>query len=319
MSAVIFIYKIHSDGNVEMLNEKDELKVEDGFLWMHFDSKNESLRDWLLDRTKLDKRVIDNLTRVDTRPNILKFNDGELITLRGMNFNSEYSQEDMIALNIWIEEKLIITCRDQKILAINDISNRVSSNNKILNVSMFLSELINLINNRIVEVVDNIDDESDILEERILNKEYNGLRNDLSKLRRKALQIRRYLIPQRDVLSRLYMENFFWIDEDEKFSLRNSSEKLIRSIEDLDVIREHLTLTQEELSNLSNEQMNQTMYVVAIISTLFLPLGFITGLFGINVGGMPGLDSPSGFSIIALICAVTLIIEYSLFKYKKKL
>lgn len=322
MSPVLFIHKIYSDGRVEKLEDTSDLRdlhIDDGFLWMHFDSQNQGLRAWLSENTRLDKRVIESLIREDTRPNILKFKKGELLTLRGMNFNEDYSEEDMIALNIWVEERMIITCRNQKILAINDISTNLYENNRIRSVGVFLSELISLMNNRIVEVIESIDDKSDELEEKILNKEYSGVRNDLSRLRRKAVQIRRYLIPQREVLNRLYMERFPWIDDDDMFSLRSSSERLVRAIEDLDAIREHLSLAQEELSNLANEEMNQTMYVVAIISTLFLPLGFITGLFGINVGGMPGIDKPDAFYVVVLICAVTLVIEYSLFKLKKKL
>ncbi len=322
MSPVLFIHKIYSDGRVEKLEDTKDLRdlhIDDGFLWMHFDSQNQGLRAWLSKNTRLDKRVIESLIREDTRPNILKFKKGELLTLRGMNFNEDYSEEDMIALNIWVEERMIITCRNQKILAINDISINLYENNRIRSVGVFLSELISLMNNRIVEVIDSIDDKSDELEERILNKDYSGVRNDLSRLRRKVVQIRRYLIPQRDVLNRLYMERFPWIDDDDMFSLRSSSERLVRAIEDLDAIREHLSLGQEELANLANEEMNKTMYVVAIISTLFLPLGFITGLFGINVAGMPGIDKPNAFYAVVLICAVTLVIEYTFFKLKKKL
>ena len=59
--------------------------------------------------------------------------------------------------------------------------------------------------------------------------------------------------------------------------------------------RDHATLLQEEVFSVQNEAINDRMYLLAIISALFLPLAFLTGLFGINVGGLPGLDDPNAF------------------------
>ena len=47
--------------------------------------------------------------------------------------------------------------------------------------------------------------------------------------------------------------------------------------------------------SVQNEAINDRMYLLAIISALFLPLGFLTGLFGINVGGLPGVEDPNAF------------------------
>ena len=58
------------------------------------------------------------------------------------------------------------------------------------------------------------------------------------------------------------------------------------------------------------EEMNQRLFVLAIISAVFLPLGFLTGLFGVNVGGMPGVDSSVAFTLLSLAmagCAVGLL------------
>jgi zinc transporter len=77
--------------------------------------------------------------------------------------------------------------------------------------------------------------------------------------------------------------------------LREAGDRLQRLLEDLDAAREHATLLQEEVFSVQNEAINDRMYLLAMISALFLPLGFLTGLFGINVGGLPGVEDPAGF------------------------
>jgi zinc transporter len=69
----------------------------------------------------------------------------------------------------------------------------------------------------------------------------------------------------------------------------------MRYIEELDTIRDKVSLIQEELSNKLSEQMNKKMYVLSIISVIFLPLTFLTGLLGINVGGIPGAQNENAF------------------------
>jgi len=90
-----------------------------------------------------------------------------------------------------------------------------------------------------------------------------------------------------------------------------------RFCDQLDALRERLSLIQEEITAIISDQINQNMYVLSIISLIFLPLGFLTGLFGINVGGMPmlagggGALEPIGFWLVVagcLICAVAIMI-----------
>ena len=57
------------------------------------------------------------------------------------------------------------------------------------------------------------------------------------------------------------------------------------------------------------ERMNQTMYIISVFTAIFLPLGLLTGLLGINVGGMPGVESPAAFWIV---CGLLLVISAGL-------
>jgi zinc transporter len=87
-------------------------------------------------------------------------------------------------------------------------------------------------------------------------------------------------------------------------------------VEDLDSARDRAAVAQDELTGRLAEQTNKTMYVLSIVAGIFLPLGLLTGLLGINVGGMPGVDNPWAFTVVCVILVVTAIFEVILFRRK---
>ncbi|MCB1367090.1 MAG: zinc transporter ZntB, partial [Rhodobacteraceae bacterium] len=76
-------------------------------------------------------------------------------------------------------------------------------------------------------------------------------------------------------------------------------------VEDLDAIRERLQILKEELTSIMNDRLNKNMYILSVITALFLPLGFLTGLFGVNLAGMPGAANSAAF--IGFVVALVLI------------
>jgi zinc transporter len=144
-----------------------------------------------------------------------------------------------------------------------------------------------------------------------------GLRYELALLRKQTIAIRRYLAPQREAMSRLMMEKLSWITEVYQLRLREISDRLVRHIEDIDAVRERAALAQEELSSTVSEQMNERMYVLSIVAAIFLPLGFFTGLMGINVGGMPGVEDGEAFWVVVAMCVGLMLVLGVVFRLKK--
>ncbi|TDG11355.1 hypothetical protein E2F43_18370 [Seongchinamella unica] len=75
--------------------------------------------------------------------------------------------------------------------------------------------------------------------------------------------------------------------------------------------------THEELVTRVSEEMNRRSYVFTVVATIFLPLGFFTGLMGINVGGMPGVDADAAFWIVVAMCAGIMVALALLFRLNR--
>ena len=141
-------------------------------------------------------------------------------------------------------------------------------------------------------------------------------RDNILELRREIIKIRRYLGPQRDALNRLQSERASWLSEHDRLRVREAYDKITRYLEELDSARDRAGVAYEGLSGRIAEQMNNRMYVLSLIAGLFLPLGFLTGLLGINVGGIPLADSPWGFFEVVAILLVLVLVQIVVFRRK---
>lgn len=290
---------------------------EQGVLWLHLDYMDDKVQKWLSQESGIDPVLCEALIAEDTRPRIVVSENSMLLILRGVNCNPGSDPEDMVALRMWFEEHRIITMRHRKVMAIDDIHKNIETGRGPVSPAEFLIMTANRLVDRMGDVVSNIDETVDELEESVLSAESYELRPKLANIRRQSISLRRYLAPQRDVLSRLQHENLSWLSDYDKVHIREVTDRTARFIEDIDSARDRAAITQEELNNRLSEQMNKTMYVLSIVAAIFLPLGLITGLLGINVGGIPGTDSRIAFAVVTLILIAIAITEVFLFRLKK--
>ena len=290
---------------------------EDGKLWVHLNYEDVAAIEWLNDSSGLDPLVVEALLAEESRPRVAAFGDGLLIALRGVNLNAGADPEDMVSIRLWIDGNRIVTTRKRELLSVADIESQFNKGKGPCNSAEFIVDLTDRLIDRVCDVIDELEDEVAELEERVLDGDNGSLRYDLATIRRQAIAIRRYLSPQREALSRLATEKVSWLDEANRFRLREVNDRLIRSIEDLDVLRERAAVTQEELQSRHAEQLNSRMYVLSVVAAIFLPLGFLTGLLGVNVGGIPGTDHPNAFMMFVVALVVVVILQVVIFRWKK--
>ena len=321
MSANGLIYAFLLDGNGGAKKFKweniEKWVPEDGTLWLHFDYTDPVAVDWISNSSKLDELSISALLTEESRPRTSIVDTRTLIALRGVNLSPGSDPEDMVAIRLCIDEKRIISTRKRKLLSESDIAGSFGNNQGPKNAGEFINYLTRQLISRMEGTIESIEDRVDQMEEELIQTESYSLRSKLSEIRREAIMLRRYLAPQKEAMIKLQTENIKWLSDKDRSHLRETTDRLIRYTEDLDSIRERAAVTQEELINHMSEQMNTRMYVLSLISAVFLPLGFLTGLLGINVGGIPGAGNNYAFSIFILIIAVIVIFQILFFKRKK--
>lgn len=292
-------------------------KPESGTLWVHLNYTDKKTQEWLYQESGVDPVIVEALTAEETRPRSLTHRGGMLVILRGVNLSPEATPDDMISIRVWIDAHRIITLRNRHVMAVDELRQELSEGYGPVNVGGFLVALSDRLVCRMADVVADLEDLVDALEDEVLTEQNYELRKKIAEIRRSAIGLRRYLAPQRDVMARLYSEMVEWLSEMDRMRLRETGDRTTRYVEDLDALRERATVTQEELDNRLAEQMNKTMYVLSIVAGIFLPLSLLTGIFGINVGGIPGTESPWAFRIFCASLAAVAAVQIWLFKRMK--
>lgn len=287
-----------------------------GVLWAHFDYTKAPARDWIRRTSGLEPLVAEALITEETRPRAMSLGDGLLLALRGVNLNPGAEPDDMVSIRLWLDASRVVSSGKRDLLSVRDLLDRLAEAKGPSGAGQFIVELIDRLVWRMSETVDRLEDSVAGLEDSILEARSGALRLDLASLRRQTITLRRYLAPQREALSRLITEKVGWLDETDRMRLREVADRLIRHIEDLDAVRDRAAVAHEELLSRISEQLNARMYVLSIVAALFLPLGFLTGMLGINVGGIPGADNPWGFLTFAGILVLIVVAQVVLFRRK---
>lgn len=281
---------------------------EQGILWVHLVRDADDARHWLQHDSGLLPIQTDALLEEETRPRSLALPDGLLVILRGVNLNPGADAEDMVGLRIWAESNRIITARKPRLMAIQDIRETLDSGRGPSTVGTFLAAIAIKMTARMSPVIADLEDRVDGLEDELLTTGSRQSRLQLQDIRRQAIRFRRYLYPQKDALAHVIAEDFDWFDRAAKSRFREALDRTLRFVEDLDEVRDRAAVVQDELMNRLAERMNRTMYALTVVAAVMLPLSFVTGLLGINVGGIPGGEVKWAFwgvcGLLAVLAAV---------------
>jgi len=285
--------------------------------WLHFERTGPEVHDWLVKEIGLSESIAHSLLAEETRPRVQAVKGGHVLNLRGVNLNPDASPEDMVAVRIWVDKQRVISLRKPKIAALQAIREDCINGKGPASIGDFLTQLVVGLIQRKAPVIADLDDTLDALEELQIEVPSIEHRNQLGALRRRAITLKRFLAPQREALMNFSLMEADWLGSNHAQLIREAHDQTARMVEALDAIRERAGLLHEEFSSQMAERNNRNSYVLTVIAAIFLPLGFLTGLLGVNVGGMPGVDNPWAFLWVTFLIIVLGILEFVILKWMR--
>ncbi|WP_421878303.1 zinc transporter ZntB [Pacificispira sp.] len=314
-SPFICTYRLDGNGGAQSLSieeAKQAWKSDESGIWVHLNRNDPGGQAWLVDESGLDPLITTAMLLPETRPRFDPAPGGVIVNLRGINLNEGAQPEDMVSIRCFCDGKRLVTARLPRLRAVDDVRAALEAGRGAKTPGQILTAIADRLTTRIGELIMKIDGEIDQMEE-----DFPPDETLLGDLRRKILELRRYVAPQREALARASG------DFDETLDLRAHSqfaevrERTARLLEDLEVLRDRTQILRDEISDMRNDKMNRAMYSLSLVAGLFLPLGFVTGLLGINVGGMPGVDDGAAFWIVCILLVLLGIAAWLLFRIKK--
>ena len=301
MEHIEFAYSLNGAGAGRRLENEAEvlarLKADD-LAWVHLKADHPDTDGWMegaLDFVEPPTRAA--LTAPATRPRTSVQEDGLVVILRGVNLNPGEEIEDMVSLRVFLNPARIITLSRRPLRSLAELREAVEKGEGPARVGEFLVSLVERLGARIDDAILALSERVDEMEDAVIAGPAPEQRAQILDDRQEVIDLRRYLGPQRDAIGALGGAGQGMLSKAERRRLAEAHDRLVRAVEELDAMRDRLIVLKDEIEASVQERLNRNLYLLSILSAIFLPLGFLTGLMGINLGGMPGAENPWAFWI----------------------
>ena len=318
MSALIHALVLDAQGGAEQLTEKSAIKQwkpSDGVLWLHLDYCQDDIEQYLA-AVPLSEFAHDALIADETRPRIVSDDSGHLLFLRGVNLNPADSPDDMVSIRVFVSEQLIVSTRHRRLLSVNALAESLRKGKGPSTTSALVCQLCENLTSRMQGVIDELEDKLDQFEEDVDSQRAHD-HNALSQVRRQTIGLKRYIRPQKEALRALVSQQPSWLADSDTPRINETINHLLRYLEELDLNIERAQIIQQEVASQISDQLNKRMYVMSVVAALFLPLGCLTGLLGVNIGGIPGTESAAAFPLFVLALVILTAAVALYFRMKK--
>lgn len=296
-----FAYAVRG-GAVSQPSIKEALSRRADLIWIHLTTNDHHAKSWLAEQVELSPFIIEALTAAETRPRCDAVGDGAVINLRGLSADKMVASDPLASIRIYARKGRVISVTRRHLTALDAVRRQVEIGH-ILDPGDLIAALAQQITEELDPMVAELGDALDDCEEKLAGPGAFELRRHVNETRAKAIGYRRFLGPQRSALEKLALLPGEWLSDDDRLHLNAAADRAARMAEELEAIRERAALTHETLTDLRSEQIDQRSLIIAVAAMVFLPLTFITGLFGMNVP-VPFEKSDDAFFWITVICLV---------------
>ncbi|TXK85580.1 magnesium/cobalt transporter CorA [Paenibacillus sp. N3.4] len=261
-----------------------------------------------------DLAVEDCLSEEEQRPKIEIYDSHYFIVINSIRFDDE--EIFLRALNLFLSKHVIITVTRQKINELRALKPFLWEE-EVNSADRFLYHLVDLVVDNYVAVGDRIEAKIEKLEEDILMATKKSHLNEIIGLRSEILWLKKVLVPQRDVIGTLGKKELRLIDHQLQKYFGDIYENAVKIVDTFDTLRDLMGNLREAYQSSVANRANEIMRVFTALTTIFMPLTFITGVFGMNFENMMFVHVEHGDEIALAFMAALGIAMYVLFRKKE--
>ena len=285
------------------------------FLWLHFNLAHTGALPWLKVHAGLADDFFEMLADGSHSTRIERSEQALAAVINDVHFDFSFEPSDISTLWISVGQHLVITARMKPLRSVDKLREAVNHGQRLRSTVELLEHLLHAQADVLVDIVRDVTDRVDRIEDQMLSNRPDGKRSRLGALRRLLVRLQRLLAPEPAALFRLLQHPPAWVADFDAQALRQSSEEFSVVLRDMTTLQERIKLLQEEIAALVNEGNSRSLFVLTIVTVLALPINIITGLLGMNVGGVPLALHAHGFWIVvAIVISFTAIAGWMAFR-----
>jgi len=285
----------------------DFLATGEGLLWVDMEDVTNEDAELLSNVFRFHPLAVEDCVSKNIHPpKIDDFEDYLFIIVHGINYHIESDVVETTELALFLGKNYVVTSHDVPMRSVSSMLDRIRKDGRIMGrgVDFLAHDFVDALVDNIMPTIDEMNDKSAIIEAEALQEPKRETLASIMQLKRSILALERVLSPQRGVIDRLSRGEYALIGERARIYYRNIYDHLLR-IEMLtynlrDMVESALSTYLSSVSN----RMNEVMKVLTLIATIFIPLTFIAGIYGMNFANMPELQWRYGYFSILIVMAV---------------
>ena len=286
-------------------------KPED-LLWVSLENPDENEFLILRDVFHFHPLAIEDCESVGYQPpKVDDFGSYLFLIVHAIHPNQDITQLETHELNLFLGENYLVTVfQGEPLSCVENVFERVKRDERIYrNGADYLCHaVLDSLVDEYLPVIDQMDDEIEWLEDRVLEKPDPKTMQRIINLKHSIMNLRRIVSPMREVINRLSRDDFPMIDRQSRIYFRDIYDHLVRLQDLSDSIRDIVSGTMDIYLNSTSLRLNEVMKALTIVSTIFLPLSFIAGVYGMNfIHNWPPYNWPYGIVFFWGICLIVAI------------
>lgn len=282
--------------------------------WLHINANHPDAKRFLSETLALPMVATIAMLRDEIRPRYVELGDNSMIFLRGITFIPGPEPGDLASLRLWVTPQGIVSAGRRKSHVVAALKKSLDSKTGPRTVAEMVTSILDILNDALEPLLDEVDENLESVEDDIPADSTVSNRKRFAELRRVISGYRRHLSPQRDMLSRLVHAQRDWMDTATRWQIQEAFDRTTRFIEDLDTLHERAEIVADDITNAQNMRLNKNLYLLSVITVIFMPLTFITGLLGMNVDGIPGAHHAHAFGLIVGLSVAIIGLQLWLFR-----
>ncbi len=303
----------------------EEMEIKDGvFHWININNTEETEDiDKTLGLLKTRHRVVKrNIITKGQRPKIAVYPEFVFVVAKMPTYDGSKNRIRNEQVSFILTKDSLISFQQREGDVFSEVRKAIETDDSFVRKNgpdYLLQALLESIINNYFDLIEKMDIKIEILEERLIRTGTEDVLEEIHKLRKNILILRNSVWPLKDVFNVLSRDEIPIVKAETRIYFRDSYEHVFHIIDSLSIYREMVSgMSDTYLSNISN-RMNRTMTTLTVFATIFIPLTFLTGIYGMNFKYMPEINWRGGYTMFWVITATTVFLMLKYFKDKKML
>lgn len=317
------------DYNETGFEEKELANIEEAFLykekpsvtWINIDGLHDvDIIARIGDKFDLHPLIMEDILHTDQRPKMDDFENYLFIVTRMLYYDNTEHKIMSEQLSLILSQNIVISFQERPGDVFDHVRERIRKDKgriRKMGSDYLLYALMDMLVDSYLVVLENIGERVEELEEDLLDIPETGTLESIHRFKRELIFLRKSLWPLRELIGNLQRGESDLIRENTTVFFKDVYDHTIRVIDTVETYRDLVSgLMDVFLSNVSN-RMNEVMKMLTVIATIFIPLTFIAGIYGMNFSNMPELSWSYGYYIALAVMLIVGVLMVIWFKRKK--